>query len=114
MMIRRSMAKQRGKNRPVAVPQQADHLIIQAIYRRFTGTRPSICRALLGAQSALPWPPETQSPAAVAGHAGRVTDRRIKKTDLGQARDRRAIPTVDFLLHRFGAPVKKMAVKTQD
>jgi hypothetical protein len=46
MMIRRSMAKQRGKNRPVAVPQQADHLIIQAIYRRFTGTPPSICLIL--------------------------------------------------------------------
>jgi hypothetical protein len=32
-IIRRSMAKQRGKNRPVAAPEQADYLIIQAIYR---------------------------------------------------------------------------------
>jgi hypothetical protein len=34
------------------------------------------------------------------------------KTDLGQARDRRAIPTVDFLLHHFRPAGKKRAVKT--
>ena len=42
MMIRRPTAKHCGKKRPVAVPQQADRLIIQAIYRLFTGMRPSI------------------------------------------------------------------------
>jgi hypothetical protein len=36
------------------------------------------------------------------------------KTDLGQARDRRAIPTVDFLLYRYARAVKKMGVKIKD
>jgi hypothetical protein len=34
------MARRRRKNRPVAAPEQADHLIMQAIYRRFTDTSP--------------------------------------------------------------------------
>jgi hypothetical protein len=40
-----------------------------------------------------------------------LPDLRIKKTDLGQARDRRAIPTVDFLLADFRRDGKKHAVK---
>jgi hypothetical protein len=43
-----------------------------------------------------------------------LPDLRIKKTDLRQARDRRAIRTVDFLLYRFGVAVKKTGVKTHD
>src|SRR5712672_2285612 len=35
-------AAEHGKNRPIVVREQADSLIIQAIYRRFTGTAPSI------------------------------------------------------------------------
>jgi hypothetical protein len=49
MIIRRSMAKRRDKNRPVAAPEQADRLIIQAICRRFTGTSPSSCLILRSA-----------------------------------------------------------------
>jgi hypothetical protein len=55
-----------------------------------------------------------QTPGAVGPCRSGNPTCALKKIDLGQARDRRAIPTVDFLLHRFGAPVKKMAVKTQD
>jgi hypothetical protein len=32
--------QRRRKNRPVAAPEQADRLVIQAIYRRFTDTSP--------------------------------------------------------------------------